>query len=105
MDADFFDGEQFDAKTKAGNGRNGTIGAGVQRHQACDPVGFWATSGATNEWDVKPRSEDDAQPALTKAKLIKYVDDINNARFERSEAFAAATKTGEGWTQVYITQR
>ena len=101
-DADFFDGEQFDAKTKAeleGRGQSALVFNDIK------PAILWILGNERrnrNEWDVKPRSEDDVQPALTKAKLIKYVDDINNARFERSEAFAAATKTGEGWTQVYI---
>ena len=101
-DADFFDGEQFDAKTKAeleARGQSALVFNDIK------PAILWILGNERrnrNEWDVKPRSEDDVQPALTKAKLIKYIDDINNARFERSEAFAAATKTGEGWTQVYI---
>lgn len=53
-----------------------------------------------SDWNILPRSENDVQTALVKTKLVKYVEDINNARFARSAAFEDMVKSGEGWLRV-----
>jgi hypothetical protein len=55
-----------------------------------------------SDWNVLPRSENDVEPAIVKTKLIKYIDDINKARWQRSKAFEECIKSGEGWTRVCV---
>ena len=53
------------------------------------------------DWNVNPRSADDVAAAEIKTKLLKWLDDTNNARWERSRAFADQVLSGEGWTEIY----
>lgn len=52
------------------------------------------------DWQVLPRTEDDAEPAIRKTKLMKYINDINSSGRQDYLAFADAVKTGEGWIEV-----
>lgn len=45
-------------------------------------------------------SEEDAQDAINKTKLLKYLDDVNLAPFERSYAAMDQFKAGLGWLEV-----
>ena len=57
---------------------------------------------ARSDWNVLPRTQDDVEPAHLKTKLIKYIDDINKAKWQRSSAFEDCVKTGEGWTRISV---
>ena len=101
-DADFFDGHQH---------TSGEIALYEARGQEprvfndIKPAILWILGNERrnrNDWDVKPRGAEDVDAAIHKSKLIKYIDDINNAKFERSNAFADAVKTGEGWTEPCV---
>lgn len=53
-------------------------------------------------WKVYPRSDDDVELAITKNKLLKYVEDANKAEFVRAEAFKEAVVAGLGWLELGI---
>lgn len=57
---------------------------------------------ARSDYNVLPRTEDDVEPAFLKTKLIKYIDDINKSKWQRSKAFEDCVKTGEGWTRTSV---
>jgi hypothetical protein len=104
IDADFFDGHHFtDDEIKHYDLRGQT----ALVYNDIKPALLWIMGNerrSRNDWDVKPRSEDDVDRAEVKTKLIKWVDDINNASWERSKAFDDGIKTGAGWTEVYIEE-
>jgi hypothetical protein len=56
------------------------------------------------EGKVHPRKPSDVEGALAKGELIKYVDDVNQAGFERSRAFDDAAKVGVGWTEECVVR-
>lgn len=100
IDAAFYDGEQFTQEE---------LNAYEERKQKprvfneVKPTVDWILGGerrARTDWAVMPRTEDDSKPSIRKNKLVKYIDDINNARWHRSEAFTDMCKTGEGWTRI-----
>lgn len=100
IDAAFYDGEQFTQEE---------LDAYEERNQKprvfneIKPTVDWILGGerrARTDWAVMPRTEDDSKPSVRKNKLVKYIDDINNARWHRSEAFTDMCKTGEGWTRI-----
>lgn len=49
------------------------------------------------DYRILPRGEEDAPAAETKTKLCKYVSDVNNIGFRRSQAFSDAVISGLGW--------
>ncbi len=101
-DADFFDGHQYDSEEIAAYEARGQI---PRTYNDIKPTILWILGNERrnrNDWDVKPRSSEDGNAALIKTKLVKYIDDINNAMFERSNSFGDAVKTGEGWTEVFV---
>ncbi len=55
------------------------------------------------DWSIKPRGPADTETAKAKQAFIKYLDDVNNAGWERSQAFADACKVGIGWTDEAVT--
>lgn len=59
---------------------------------------------ARSDWSVLPRTDDDVEPAVLKSRLVKYIDDINKAKWQRSLAFEGCVKTGEGWTYICVEQ-
>jgi len=100
IDAAFYDGEQF---TEAELYEYEQRGQKPRVFNEIKPTVDWILGGerrARTDWAVMPRTEDDSEPSVRKNKLVKYIDDINNARWHRSEAFSDMCKTGEGWTRV-----
>ncbi len=54
------------------------------------------------DWHVLPRSQNGAQVADAKTKLLKYVYDINRAGEVQSQAFSDAVKGGVGWMETGV---
>jgi len=98
--AAFYDGDQIsDEEQQEYERRNQT----PRVFNEIKPTIDWLLGGERRirtDWAVLPRTEDDSEPSLRKTKLVKYVDDINNARWHRSEAYGDMTKNGEGWTAI-----
>ncbi|MEN9491846.1 MAG: hypothetical protein RJA63_2295 [Pseudomonadota bacterium] len=97
MDADFYDGEQWDSDD-----------ADALRERRQIPLVFnevapmvdWliGTERRTRiDWKVLPRAEDDVETADAKTKVLKFISDTNRVPFARSRAFADAAKAGLGW--------
>ena len=49
------------------------------------------------DYRILPRGEEDAAGAETKTKVLKYVSDVNNTGFKRSQSFVDAVISGVGW--------
>ena len=97
MDADFYDGLQWDPEDAAILAERGQMPL-VYNEVApmCDWI-IGTERRARVDWSVLPRTEDDVQVADVKTKVLKYVSDINRVVFNRSRAFADAVKSGVGW--------
>jgi hypothetical protein len=97
MDADFYDGIQWDPDDAADlrdRGQKPLV------YNEIAPMVDWMIGTerrARVDWRVLPRTEDDVQLADVKTKALKYVSDINRVPFARSRAFADACKAGIGW--------
>lgn len=101
-DCDFYDGKHFTAEEKAIYDQRDQV---PRVFNLIKPTIDWMIGSERrnrSDWNILPRSEDDVEPALVKTKLVKYIDDVNNARWQRSNAFADMLKSGEGWTRVCI---
>lgn len=97
MDADFYDGIQWDPEDAAVVESRGQMPLVFNE---IAPMVDWliGTERRTRvDWRVLPRSEDDVELADVKTKVLKYVSDINRVAFNRSRAFAQAVKVGVGW--------
>lgn len=57
---------------------------------------------ARSEWKILPRADDDVEDALIKTEVMRYISDVNRARFERSKAFRHAVRAGIGWLEVCV---
>jgi len=101
-DERFYDGHQFSDEEKAiYEERNQQ----PRTYNEIKPAVDWVIGSerrARSDWNVLPRTQDDVEPAILKTKLIKYIDDINKARWQRSKAFEDCVKTGEGWTRISV---
>lgn len=101
-DERFYDGHQFsDEEIQVYNERNQK----PRTYNEIKPAVDWIIGSerrARSDWNVLPRTADDVEPAQLKTKLIKYVDDINKAKWQRSTAFEDCVKTGEGWTRISV---
>jgi hypothetical protein len=51
------------------------------------------------DYKVFPRADDDVQTADVKTKTLKYLNDVNNVVFNRSQAFGDTVKVGLGWVE------
>jgi len=101
-DCDFYDGDQFTLDEKNIYEQRDQI---PRVFNEIKPTIDWIIGSERRtraDWNVLPRSEDDVEPAIIKTKLIKYIDDINKARFQRSKSFEDCVKSGEGWTRVSV---
>lgn len=100
IDVAFYDGDQFtDEELEEYEARNQT----PRVFNEIKPTVDWLLGGERRirtDWAVLPRTEDDSEASIRKSKLAKYLDDINNARWHRSEAYGDMTKNGEGWIAV-----
>lgn len=97
LDADFYDGLQWDPEDAAIVKDRGQM---PLVYNEIAPMVDWliGTERRTRaDWKVLPRAEDDVDMADVKTKVLKYVSDINRVPFERSRAFADAVKSGLGW--------
>lgn len=54
------------------------------------------------DYRVLPRKEDESKPAETKTKLLKYIQDVNKARFIRSQVAKDQFISGLGWLDTGI---
>lgn len=97
MDADFYDGIQWDpADAQVLNDR----GQMALVFNELAPMIDWiiGTERRTRvDWRVMPRAEDDVQLADVKTKALKYLSDVNRVQYNRSRAFSDAMKAGVGW--------
>lgn len=97
LDADFYDGLQWDPNDAAIVRDRGQM---PLVYNEVAPMIDWliGTERRTRaDWKVLPRTEEDVDMADVKTKVLKYVSDINRVPFERSRAFADAVKSGLGW--------
>jgi hypothetical protein len=102
IDADFFDGLQWrddDAEVLRERGQAPLVFNQIQQHIRW----ILGTERRTRvDFKVHGREKEDAEPAQTKTKLMKFTDDVNHAPFSRSMAFADSTKVGVGWLECGI---
>lgn len=100
IDVAFYDGDQFtDDELQEYEARNQT----PRVFNEIKPTVDWLLGGerrVRTDWAILPRTEDDSEASIRKSKLAKYIDDINNARWHRSEAYSDMTKNGEGWIAI-----
>ena len=100
IDFAFYDGDQFtDDELAEYEKRNQK----PRVFNEIQPTIDWLLGGERRiraDWSVLPRTEDDSEASIRKTKLVKYIDDINNARWHRSEAYGDMTKGGEGWIAI-----
>lgn len=54
------------------------------------------------DFKILPRTKEDAKPAETKTKYLKYLSDVNRTPFHRSRAFEDAVKVGIGWLECGV---
>lgn len=101
-DERFYDGHQYtDDEIAAYEARNQK----PRTYNEIKPAIDWIIGSerrARSDWNVLPRTQDDVEPAQLKTKLVKYIDDINKAKWQRSKAFEDCVKTGEGWTRISV---
>lgn len=101
-DERFYDGHQFSDEEKQVYAERNQK---PRTYNEIKPAVDWIIGSerrARSDWNVLPRTADDVEPAQLKTKLIKYIDDINKAKWQRSTAFEDCVKTGEGWTRVSV---
>jgi len=101
-DERFYDGHQFSDEEKQVYAERNQK---PRTYNEIKPAVDWIIGSerrARSDWNVLPRTADDVEPAQLKTKLIKYVDDINKAKWQRSTAFEDCVKTGEGWTRISV---
>lgn len=54
------------------------------------------------DFKILPRGKEDAKPAESKTKYLKYLSDVNRTPFHRSRAFEDAVKVGIGWIECGV---
>jgi len=100
IDFAYYDGDQFtDEELAEYEKRNQK----PRVFNEIQPTVDWLLGGERRtraDWAVLPRTEDDSEASIRKTKLVKYIDDITNARWHRSEAYGDMTKGGEGWVAI-----
>lgn len=100
VDADFYDHQQYTEEEKA-----------IMRERGQAPLVFnlcklavdWLKGTETRsrwDWAIRPRTPNDEATVKAKQAYIKYLDDLNYARWARSQAFEDALKVGVGWAEV-----
>lgn len=104
IDADFYDHHQFDPQTALALLDRGQFPS-VYNLIALAIDWIIGTERRTRiEGKVHPRGPEDQKGAQAKQQVLKYVDDVNQAGFERSEAFSTAAKVGVGWLEECIVR-
>ena len=106
LDCDYYDGDQWlqtEAAEIRARGQNPIV------YNEVKPTIDWliGTERRTRrDFKVLARhnkAQEAADDAQVKTQLLKYLDDVNRAPFERSRAFDDAVKAGMGWMEVRIT--
>jgi hypothetical protein len=101
IDHDFYDSDQWDTEKRA------TL---MERGQAplvfnlIRPVVDWITGTERRtriDWRILPRGEEDTKLAEIKTDLMKFVSDVTNSGWHRSQAFKDAVISGLGWLEEY----
>lgn len=103
LDADYFDDRQYMGLTEDEVAELEERGQSFLQFNEIKPAVLWITGAekrARFNWRIAPRSEDDVEPAIRKTKLVRYIEDVNNAHWKRSAAFEQMVKVGCGWTEV-----
>lgn len=54
------------------------------------------------DFKILPRGKEDAKPAESKTKYLKYLSDVNRTAFHRSRAFEDTAKVGIGWIECGV---
>jgi hypothetical protein len=104
LDVDFYDHHQFDPESAFKLLERGQFPS-VYNLIALALDWIIGTERRTRvEGKVHPRGPEDTDTAQAKQQVLKYVDDVNQAGFERSEAFASAAKVGVGWMEECIVR-
>lgn len=101
-DERFYDGHQHTDEEKAVYASRSQT---ARTYNEIKPAVDWIIGSerrTRSDWNILPRSQDDVESALLKTKLVKYIDDINKAKWQRSKAFEDCVKTGEGWTRITV---
>ncbi len=101
----FYDSEQIshdDAQELRDRGQNPVV-----YNEVFYVVNWLIGTERRNRVDFNVVAEDDddqaSEDAQNKTKLLKYLDDVNRAAFERSYAAMDAFKAGLGWLEVGIS--
>lgn len=100
IDTAFYDGNQFTDDELAEYARRNQK---ARVFNEIKPTVDWLLGGERRiraDWSILPRTEDDSEASLHKTKLAKYIDDINNARWHRSDAYSDMVRSGEGWVRI-----
>jgi len=103
LDADYFDDRQYMGLSEEEVKELEDRGQSFLQFNEIKPAILWITGAEKRSrfnWRIAPRSEDDVEPAIRKTKLIRYIEDVNNAQWKRSAAFEQMVKVGCGWTEV-----
>lgn len=99
IDEDYFDGLQWseeDAEVLAERDQAPLVFNKVK------PTVEWMTGTEKRtriDYKILPREESDEATAEVKTKLFKYLSDVNNAGYARSDAFHDAIVAGLGWIE------
>jgi hypothetical protein len=100
LDAAYYDNDQWTAEEKAILSERGQA-ALVYNVVAttCNWVIGSEKRGRT-DFKILPRGKEDAKPAESKTKFLKYLSDVNRDPFVRSSAFEDQIKVGVGWLET-----
>ena len=106
LDCDYYDGDQWRADEAAEVRRRGQNP--VVYNEIKPTVDWLIGTERRTRRDFKVLARQSSAPeagedAETKTKLLKYLDDVNRAPFERSQAFDDSVKAGLGWLEVGVT--
>lgn len=100
IDADFYDHDQYTMEERVAMAERGQA---PLTFNLCKLAVDWLWGTETrSRWDVaiRPRTPNDEATVKAKQAYVKYLDDLNNARWARSQAFLEALKVGVGWCEV-----
>lgn len=104
-DADYYDNEQWSPEEVAELESRGQ--AAIVYNVISQTVNWVIGSEkrGRSDFNVLPRTKEDAKPAERKTQLLKYMSDVNMTPFHRSRAFEDAAKVGMGWLEDGVSDR
>lgn len=99
-DHDVYDGDAWKPEDKQEVEARGQIAINFNRVKpTCD----WLIGSEKKnriDFNVLPRTSEDAQGAEVKTQVLKYLSDVNHLPVERSQAFKDAVISGLGWLEA-----